>query len=66
MTVAGNDAHCGTLIDISTKGGLDVVGHVGACHLSDCRYNDALECRAEGIRNGPRQAAADCLTYSLN
>jgi hypothetical protein len=63
ITIGGDHAHCGTFIDISTKGGLDVQGHVGACHRSECRHNSSLECHADGVRVGPGQDVADCLTY---
>ena len=32
ITVGGDHAHCGTFVEIGFKGGLDVVGKVGACH----------------------------------
>ena len=63
ITVGGDSAACGTFIDISFKGGLDVVGHVGACHRSECVHNAALECTAGEVRVGPGHDAADCLTY---
>ena len=63
ITIGGDHAHCGTFIDVSTKGGLDVQAHVGACHRSECRHNSSLECHADGVRVGPGQDLADCLTY---
>jgi len=63
ITIGGDNAACGTFIDISFKGGLDVQAKVGACHRAECRHNDALECRAESIRVGPGRDVADCLTY---
>lgn len=63
ITIGGEHAHCGTFVDISFKGGLDVVAKVGACHRQECRFNDKLECRASDVRVGPGQDVADCLTY---
>ncbi|MFI4912071.1 MAG: DUF1540 domain-containing protein [Sedimentisphaeraceae bacterium JB056] len=39
-------------------------GHVGACHMSNCRHNDRLECSASCISVGHKQDHADCLTYA--
>lgn len=64
ITISGDHAHCGTFVDITTKGGLDIVGHVGACHRSECTFNSELECHADDVRVGPGQDLADCLTYS--
>ncbi len=64
ITIGGDHAHCGTFIDISFKGGLDVRGSVGACHRSECRHNERLECSAGAITVGAGQDVADCLTYS--
>jgi hypothetical protein len=48
----------------STDGGDPMrVGQVGACHMSDCEYNERLECSARGVTIGPEGDAADCLTY---
>lgn len=66
ITISGDHAQCGTFVDISVKGGLDVVGIVGACHRSECRHNVALECHADVVRVGAGQDVADCLTYSPN
>ncbi|HEY9412107.1 MAG TPA: DUF1540 domain-containing protein [Jiangellaceae bacterium] len=65
ITIGGpSHAHCDTFIDVSVRGGLDLmVGHVGACHRSDCVHNTDLECGAPAIRVGPGQDLADCLTY---
>jgi hypothetical protein len=63
ITIAGDHAHCGTFVEISFRAGLDRSGLVGACHRSDCRHNQQLECSAPGIRVGSGADAADCLTY---
>lgn len=63
ITVSGDHAHCGTFVEISFRGGLDRTGMVGACHRSDCRHNEQLECTAPGVTVGAGADAADCLTY---
>jgi hypothetical protein len=40
-------------------------GHVGACRMSDCMYNDRLQCAAEGITVGHKSESPQCLTFSL-
>ncbi|OHB50063.1 MAG: hypothetical protein A2Y10_14015 [Planctomycetes bacterium GWF2_41_51] len=40
------------------------MGHVGACRMSDCMYNDRLECAAEGVTIGHRSDKASCLTFN--
>lgn len=63
ITIGGDHAHCGTFVEISFRAGLDRSGLVGACHRSDCRHNDRLECTADGVRVGAAADVADCLTY---
>ncbi len=63
ITIGGDHAHCGTFVEISFRAGTDRTGLVGACHRSDCRHNDKLECTASGVRVGPGADVADCLTY---
>ena len=65
ITISGEHAHCGTFVEISFRGGLDRTGLVGACHRTDCRHNQQLECSAPGVRVGPGTDAADCLTYEV-
>lgn len=67
ITVSGHDgsADCGTFIPLTVRGGLPrAEAQVGACQRTDCVHNDALECRAEGIRVGLDHDTAHCLTYS--
>jgi hypothetical protein len=46
------------------KGGnSESVAGIGACKVSDCEYNKALECSAEGITVGRHEEHADCETY---
>ena len=59
-------ADCGTLIPLSTTGGLvTVVAQVGACSRTDCVHNSSLECTAQSVRVGPGEGShhANCLTY---
>lgn len=63
ITIGGDHAHCGTFVEISFRGGSDRIGLVGACHRSECRYNDKLECTASSVRIGAGDDVADCLTY---
>jgi hypothetical protein len=63
ITVAGDNAACGTFVEISFRGGVDAGGVVGACHRSECKFNDKLECTASSVRIGAGKDVADCLTY---
>ena len=63
ITIAGENGRCGTFIEISFRGGFEGNGLVGACHRSDCRYNDKLECTAPSVDIGAGADVADCLTY---
>ncbi|MBI4978342.1 MAG: DUF1540 domain-containing protein [Spirochaetes bacterium] len=42
---------------------LPAVGFVAACCVTDCRYNNTLKCRANGIRIVLRSDHAECGTY---
>jgi hypothetical protein len=64
ITIGGDHAHCGTFVEISFRAGVDRTGMVGACHRSECRYNEKLECTAVSVRVGAGADVADCLTYS--
>ncbi len=57
---------CDTFWAMPDKGGIpDIVGEVGACHASSCRFNKMLECTAtQGIRVGHRGGDVDCLTFA--
>ena len=63
ITIAGDNAACGTFVEISFRGGLDRNGVVGACHRSECKFNDKLECTASSVQIGAGKDVADCLTY---
>ncbi|MHB8878228.1 MAG: DUF1540 domain-containing protein [Myxococcaceae bacterium] len=38
-------------------------GMVGACHVSDCRFNTELTCKAGGITVAEHSGHADCATF---
>jgi hypothetical protein len=63
ITIGGDHAHCGTFVEISFRSSTDRTGLVGACHRSDCRHNEKLECTAPSVDVGTRADMADCLTY---
>jgi hypothetical protein len=63
ITIAGDTAKCGTFVEISFRGGVDRNGVVGACHRSECKFNDKLECTASSVQIGSGKDVADCLTY---
>jgi hypothetical protein len=63
ITIGGDHAHCGTFVQISFRSSVDRTGMVGACHRSECRYNEKLECTAASVRVGAGADVADCLTY---
>jgi hypothetical protein len=53
-----------TYCDYRTKGGdRSTIAGVGACKVSECEYNQSLECAAPGITVGRAQDEADCLTF---
>jgi hypothetical protein len=55
---------CDTFLDHSQKGGvMDMTGGVGACKVSECKFNDAFECSAPGIKVTPHGGHPDCSTY---
>ena len=66
ITVGGSGAHpaCDTYCDYRVKGGDQTVqASVGACKVSECVYNQSLECTAAGITVGRAEDEADCLTF---
>lgn len=40
------------------------LGHVGACKMESCMYNDRLECAAEGVTIGHKSDKPCCLTFN--
>lgn len=66
ITVGGGGDHpeCDTYCDMGIKGGdRSATAGVGACKVSECTYNENLECVAAGITIGQAQDEADCLTF---
>ncbi len=62
--MVGPHAECSSFNHGSRKCGFnDVKGGVGSCLASDCRYNDALECRAPNIDVDNHSEHADCKTF---
>lgn len=62
----GSHPHCDTFCEMgSSKGGdMTAIAGVGACKVAECRYNEALECHASGIRVGHLIDEIDCQTFS--
>ena len=65
ITVGNSASHtCDTFFSASTKGGaLEVIGEVGACKESSCKFNDRFLCIASGIHVGHEGDTADCLSF---
>ncbi|OQA04128.1 MAG: hypothetical protein BWY69_00098 [Planctomycetes bacterium ADurb.Bin401] len=40
------------------------MGHVGACRMSECMYNDRLQCAAAGVTVGHKSEKACCMTFN--
>ena len=40
------------------------MGHVGACRVEACMYNDRLQCGARGITVGQKSDEVRCLTFN--
>ncbi len=56
---------CDTYFRQPQKGGVaDMKGGVGACHTYDCKFNDAFECSAPGVKVARHQGHADCSTFA--
>ncbi|MEN6307607.1 MAG: DUF1540 domain-containing protein [Anaerohalosphaeraceae bacterium] len=57
---------CDTFCSSGIKGGNSKnCGGVGACKISECIFNIALECHAPDIRIGRRGDELDCLTFQM-
>lgn len=66
ITVGGPvDHQCDTFLRSASKGG---VAHrtalVGACKVTSCKHNNALECSAPGVNVGHEGSEIDCLTFA--
>lgn len=38
---------------------------IGACKTASCKFNEDLECMAEGIQVGVIKSEANCMTYAV-
>ncbi|MHA6621219.1 DUF1540 domain-containing protein [Pseudonocardia sp. DLS-67] len=50
----GDHAHCCTFVELSLRAGADPTALLGACHRSDCRFDDMLGCPASPMNAGAR------------
>lgn len=41
------------------------VAGIGACKTASCKFNEDLECMADGIQVGMIKSEANCITYAL-
>ena len=65
ITVGANSPMCDTFLKLGTKGGAkEATGSVGACKVQNCKFNDSLECSAEGIHVGRHADHAECDTFA--
>ena len=63
ITIGGPPACCDTFIDSAEEGGTAIRGSVGACKMTDCLYNDDMECSAGQVKISTQKCDADCVTY---
>lgn len=64
ITVGSPCPRCDTYIKTAEHNVPADKGLVGACHESDCKFNQQLSCKAPGIQVGHHVDHADCKTYS--
>ena len=65
ITVGASAPMCDTFLKLGKKGGIkDATGSVGACKVENCRFNDALECAADGIHVGRHSDHPECDTFA--
>lgn len=66
ITVGGPEEcpHCDTYVNSVPSGGIpDMKAGVGACKVSSCSHNDALECSASSVKVGWHMDHPDCKTF---
>ena len=64
VNVGGSGAICDAFIETASKcGPNDLVGGVGACKVTECKFNDCLECSAPGINIKWNGSNAMCNTF---
>ena len=55
---------CDTSMETTKKAGMkEVNAGVGACKVAECRFNDSLECQAEGIDVKMHSEHPECTTF---
>ncbi|KJS00483.1 MAG: hypothetical protein VR65_13075 [Desulfobulbaceae bacterium BRH_c16a] len=60
-----NRPKCDTFFQTSIHGGVkETTAGVGACKISECNYNEELECSAANIKVGMKSGTAECLTFT--
>jgi hypothetical protein len=64
INVGSSHPMCDTFIVEADHTSSQAKGVVGACHMSQCRWNKALLCSAPGIEVGLHGNEADCDTFS--
>jgi hypothetical protein len=58
-------AFCDTFFKSEARGGVsDMTGGVGACRMSNCKFNTSLECSARGIHVALHSDHAECTTFT--
>ncbi len=63
ILVGDDHPFCDTYAKSQQHEGPANMGKVGACHASNCEYNQELSCSAPGIDVGFHGDHADCLTF---
>jgi hypothetical protein len=64
VPIRGDHVHCCTFVEIASRVGTDRATLAGACHRSDCRFTDMMECPASSVEVGAGAERADYPTYA--
>ncbi len=64
VTIGGDEATCGTFVEISFRTSAVRTGVVGACHRTECSFNSELACSAPSIEVAMSGDKADCTTFA--
>lgn len=65
ITIGSASPICDTFLRRAKKGGVqDMNGSVGACKIDSCKFNESLECMADGIHIGMHADHAECDTFA--
>lgn len=64
ITIGSISPKCDTYCKGAQHGGPSEHGHVGACHVNDCKWNTDMSCTAEGVDISPHGAEPDCDTFT--